>query len=273
MKFSHVIISALSIGSAVNAAVIPEEANSLSIRSSYDIATSPESSNTLEKRKGGGGGGRGGGGSSSGGRSGSSSSSGSSGSSGRSGSSSSSGSSGSRGSSGVSPSYGGGRYYAGGSTSAYRSGGRSPGGIAPYALGGAALGIGVFALYGAGAYAYPYAHPYYFHNRTEAAQNQTYTDSMNTTLPVQCVCEPNADCGCDDQEDNSYIDSIVGNGSVSDINSTLARVANINGTETLVLNGTLAEGTASTSAANIMRPESAGMWLLAAGVGAFVYVL
>lgn len=188
------------------------------------------------------------------------------------------------------PSYGsGGNYYAGGATTPYRSGGRSPGGIAPYVLGGAALGVGAYALYGAGAYVYPYAHPYYFHNRTEAAQNQTYTNSTNSTLPVQCVCSQYSECGCDDQDD-SYLASIIGNGSSSDINSTVARIANVNGTTTLIVNGTLPNGTTAsggsddsgsgsgsssgTSAAAVMRvPESAGMWMIAAGVGAFVYAM
>ena len=176
------------------------------------------------------------------------------------------------------PSYGaGGNYYAGGATTPYRAGGLSPGRITPFVLGGAALGVGAFALYGAGAYVYPYAHPYYFHNRTEAAQNQTYTNSTNSTLPVDCVCAQNAQCTCDDQQDPSYLASIVGNGSASDINSTVARIANVNGTDTLIINGTLPDGTGSgsgTSAASSMRvPESAGMWLIAAGVGAFVYAM
>lgn len=177
------------------------------------------------------------------------------------------------------PMYGsGGNYYAGGATTPYRSGGRSPGGIAPYVLGGAALGVGAYALYGAGAYIYPYPHPYYFHNRTEAAQNQTYTNSTNSTLPVQCVCAQYSECGCEDQQDNSYLASIIGNGSASDINSTVARIANVNGTTTLIVNGTLPNGTTaaggSDSAAGALRvPESAGMWMLAAGVGAFVYAM
>jgi hypothetical protein len=188
----------------------------------------------------------------------------------------------------VRPSYGaGGNYYAGGATTAYRAGGRSPAGIAPFVLGGAALGIGAYALYGYGAYAYPYAHPYYFHNRTEAAQNQTYTNSTNSTLPVQCVCAQYSECGCDEQQDDSYLASIIGNGSSSDINSTVARVANVNGTNTLIINGTLPNDTdssssgsgssgssSSTGAATAMRvPEAAGMWMIAAGVGAFVYAM
>ena len=54
MKFSHVVVSALGLGSAVNAAVIPEDAKSLAIRTEPDVII-PDSGNTLEKRKGGGG--------------------------------------------------------------------------------------------------------------------------------------------------------------------------------------------------------------------------
>lgn len=280
MKFATVVLSALSLSSAVNAAVIPEEANSLIVRADYDAASTLDSSNTLEKRKGGGGGGRGGGsssgssGSSSGSRGSGSSSSGSSGSSGSTSGTSNSGGRTSSGS-GVRPSYGGGNYYAGGAASPYRAGARSPGGVAPYLLGGAALGFGAYALW-----AYPWSHPYYFHNRTEAAQNATYGNSTNTTLPVECVCAQYQECGCEDQQDDSYLASIVGNGSAADMNSTVARVVNVNGTDTLVINGTLPNGTTAagasgdTSAAAFMRvPESAGMWLIAAGVGAFVYAL
>jgi hypothetical protein len=261
MRLSNVIISALGVSSAVNAAVMPEQqANSLSIRSNSDIA------NTLEKRKGGGGGGRGGGGS------GSSSGSSSGGRSGSSGSTSSSGSSGSSSGGGGGRGYGGGNYYAGGASTPYRSGGRSPGGIAPFVLGGAALGIGAYALYGAGAYAYPYAHPYYFHNRTEQAVNQTYTIDSNSSIPVQCVCTKDSNCGCEDQTDDSYISSIIGNGSASDMDPSVARVANVNGTDTLIINGTIPAG-ATSAAASLRVPEVAGMWMIAAGVGAFVYAL
>ena len=177
----------------------------------------------------------------------------------------------------MAPSYGGGRYYAGGATSAYRSGGRSPAGIVPFALAGAALGFfpGVW-LYGA--YAYPYHNPYSFHN----ASNSSEPSGKNETLPVTCLCQQYSACGCDDNNNSTYLDSIVGNGLPSDENSTLVHVGDVNGTKTLVLNGTLPNGTdnsttsnSSTTSAGVRQAvvENSGFWLLGAIVGATVWLL
>ena len=231
-----------------------------------------EASTYLEKRRGGGGGSGGKGGGSSG-----SSSSGSSSSGGKSGSSGSSGSKGSgapsSSTSSLSPTYGGGRYYYGGASSAYSSGARSPRGITPYLLGGAALGFfpGIW-LYGA--FAYPYSHPYSFHNATAPANQQ------NETLPVTCLCQEYSACGCDDSGNSTYIDSLVGNGSAQSLNTSLARIATVNGTKTLVINGTLPNGTddsSSTSAAvrgvRQTLMEGTGFWLMGAVVGLIVWGL
>jgi len=45
------------------------------------------------------------------------------------------------------------------------------------------------------------------------------------------------------------MDSIIGTGNPSQFNTSLVRVANVNGTDTIVLNGTLPNGTAVTSGA------------------------
>ena len=141
-------------------------------------------------------------------------------------------------SSSAAPAYGGGRYYGGGSTSAYSAGGRSPGGIAPYVLGGAALGIFPGLWLGA-AYAYPYSHQYNYHNSSNASQ----PTGTNESLPVTCLCQEYSACGCDDNNNSTYLDSIIGNGSYSSLNSSLVNIANVNGTKTIVLNGTLPNGT------------------------------
>lgn len=236
----------------------------------------------LEKRRGGGGSSGGGGHSSSSGSS--SSSSGSSGSSSgssggaKSGSSGSSSTGGSRGStsssSSISPSYGGGRYYAGGATSSYRSGGRSPSGILPFALAGAALGI-FPGLWLYGAYEYPYNHDYSFHNSSNSSQPQ----GQNETLPVTCLCQMYSACGCDNNSNTTYLDSLVGNGSAADENSTLIHVGDVNGTKTLIINGTLPNGTnGSTSSTSSVAGrqsllEYSGFWLVGAIVGATVWLL
>ncbi|MCJ1374011.1 hypothetical protein MMC20_005241 [Loxospora ochrophaea] len=216
----------------------------------------------LEKRRGGGG--------KSGGSSGSSSGSSSSSSSG------SSGSSGAKGSSGVTsssssarPAYGGGKYYGGGATTAYAAGRSSPLGIAPYFIGGAALGF-FPGLWLYGAYGYNYNHPVSYHN--SSAHNAT-----NETLPVTCLCQQYSACGCDDNGNTTYIDSLLGNGSAADENSTLVRVGVVNGTQTVIINGTLPNGTDSTSAAGpSLRQtalESSGFWLVGAIVASMVWLL
>ena len=184
------------------------------------------------------------------------------------------------GTSSVSPSYGGGRYYAGGATSAYGSGRRSPGGILPYALAGAALGI-FPGLWLYSVYAYPYNHDYSFHNRTNTSQPK----GQNETLPVTCLCQQYSACGCDNNTDTSYLDSLVGNGSAADENSTLVHIGNVNGTKTLIINGTLPNGTndtdSSTSSSSSTTSgatrqdllEYTGFWVVAAIVGATVWLL
>lgn len=257
------------------------------------VASVPEILSDLWKRRGGGAsGGRGGSSSSSGGStsgSGSSSSgssgssSGSSSSSGKSGSSSSSssssGSSG-RGSSssstggrtttgsGVAASYGGGRYYGGGTTVPYRAGTRSTAGITPILFVGAALAFwpGVWLH---GAYLYPYGTPWRFYNSTTA---------QNETKPVQCGCDETVECGCDENNSTEYINSVLGDGSYNQLNKSLVTVANVNGTDTILLNGTLPNGTTasggseSASAGVGLRrlAEVAGWWPLVATTFALV---
>ncbi|KAG8533777.1 uncharacterized protein KY384_001518 [Bacidia gigantensis] len=92
-------------------------------------------------------------------------------------------------------------------------------------------------------------------------------------------------CGCDDNNDNSYLDSVIGNGSFNGLNKTLVNVANVNGTKTVVLNGTLPNGTDTTAssssssssstsgASSLVVGESAGLWALGAFVGGMLWML
>ncbi|PBP19101.1 conserved glycine-rich protein [Diplocarpon rosae] len=213
--------------------------------------------NDLWKRKGGGGGsGKGGGASSSAGKGGSSGTSSGSTSTGRGSPSSNAGGSTKTGS-GVRPNYGGGRYYGGGATTPYTAGARSPLGIAPVFL-----GVGLLSIYPGlwlyGAYSYPYGNPYSFYNRT-GRQNSTSTATrdlhlgeletrqddagVNETKPVTCLCAAYLVCGCDDNNNSTFLDSIIGDGTYSALNHSLVTVADVNGTSTILLNGTLPNGT------------------------------
>ncbi|KAM0117093.1 hypothetical protein ACP6JC_006326 [Aspergillus fumigatus] len=196
----------------------------------------------LEKRRGGGGG-RGGGSGGSGG--------------GRSGSGGSGSSSGNR---------IGGAYYAGGATSTYRAGTRSPLGVTPFLLPVAALAIfpGIW-LYGA--YAYPYSHRYNYTNETSR---------QNESLPVVCLCQEYSDCGCDDNNNSTYYQSLF-NGT-QPVNSSIAKVVNANGTETIYINGTVPNATDSTSSSTSSAPatallEASGYWVMVALVASMVWAL
>ncbi|KAL4972709.1 hypothetical protein BDW66DRAFT_169249 [Aspergillus desertorum] len=231
----------------------------------------------LEKRRGGGGGGRGGGGGSSGGGGGgrgggggSSSSSSSSNHPGtRPGSTSTTSNSGgtSRGGSGARPTYGrGGGYYGGGATVPYRSGIRSPLGITPFFLPVAALAF-FPGLWLYGAHVYPYVHPYHYINDTTKG---------NETMPVICLCAEYSTCGCDDNNNNTYYESIF-NGTQPK-NGSIVRVTDVNGTRTIAINGTLPNGTTADeatldSAAALTVMQASGYWVMAAVALSAAYAL
>ncbi|KAF2427249.1 hypothetical protein EJ08DRAFT_689017 [Tothia fuscella] len=261
MKLSS-ILSVVALGAfTAEALLIPSNANAVGRRDETAIQQKRDNSfNKLWKRKGGGGGGKGGGSSSSGSktclsltvRKTGSSSGGSSGGSAR-------GSSIGGGSGGVRPSYGGGRYYGGGAAAPYTAGGRSARGIAPVAF----LGVGALAFFPGiwlyGAYMYPYSYPYSYYNASSRA---------NQTKPVRCICQQYSDCGCDDNDDPSYMRDLIGNGTEQALNSSLVRVANVNNTDTIFINGTIPNvTTASGDSSAGMRSfgmETTG-WLIIGG--------
>jgi hypothetical protein len=174
----------------------------------------------------------------------------------------------------VQPTFGGGKYYGGGATSPYSAGRPSPLGITPIFLGGAALAVlpGIW-LYGA--YSYPYLHPYTFFNHSATANDTSNTNGTNITAPgsassspngrrgiwatlvsrqetppgfeqakpVTCLCEAYAECGCDDSGNTTFLDSLIGDGTYANLNLSLVNVADVNGKSTILLNGTLPNGT------------------------------
>lgn len=296
MKIDFVLAAVVLFDATASAIAIPDVADLTSTssrfqdRDAFTASSIPEYFSDLWKRRGGGAsGGRGGSSSSSGSSSsgsGSSSSSssgsgsGSSSSSGKSGSGSSSSSSSGRGStssstggrtstgSGAPASYGGGRYYGGGSTVPYRAGSRSTGGIVPsfFLVGALAFWPGLWLH---NAYLYPYGTPWRYYNATTG---------QNETKPVQCGCDETVECGCDDNNSTDYINSVLGNGSYNQLNQSLVTVASVNGTDTILLNGSLPNGTtasggtdsASDGVALRRLAEAAGWWPLLATTLALV---
>ncbi|KAH4120212.1 hypothetical protein HBH70_106190 [Parastagonospora nodorum] len=257
---------------ALSANILPDHAP----RAAEVVA--PE--HTLERRKGGGGrggGSSGGGSSSGGGRSGGGSSS-----SGRTSGSSMAGGRTSTGS-GPKPAYGRGAYYGGGAAVPYSAGSRTPKGLiaAPLLVGGAALAI-MPGLWLYSVYPYHYNNPYRFYNRTANRTNNNDNDNdrrslvylvtrqeqgANETLPVVCLCQEFSPCGCDENDDPAYISDLVGNGSYAALNKSLITVSDVNNTRSLVLNGTLPNGTTAAggeddSAAAHSMAKYTGYWAM-----------
>ena len=175
-------------------------------------------------------------------------------SSGSSSSSRSSASSSSRSSSSVPNTYGGGRYFAGGASVAYVAGRRSPGGISPVFLPVGALAFfPAIWLYGAYQYRWPEEEYTYFNTTTNEEE----------TRPVECFCAQYAECGCEERGEDDFIQEVANN-------ETISQVVDVNGTETLVINGTLSNGTAEAQAQSLGSKqallEMSGWWLMVATV-------
>ncbi|KAF2676963.1 hypothetical protein K458DRAFT_350957 [Lentithecium fluviatile CBS 122367] len=240
MKISYFATYFALAVSAVHAVSVPSNAlerleeHAVSPRS--DDIFSPE--NTLEKRKGGGG--KGGGGGSSGGGGGGRSGSGG-GAAGRTSPSSNAGGS-TRAGTGPSRAFGGGAYYGGGASTPYKSGTNTPKGLAPgLLLGGVAILAIMPGLWLYSVYPYHFNNPYRFYN--QSAQNATNPNGTNQSLPVTCLCQEYSVCGCDENDDQTYLNDLVGNGSYAALNKTLVTVSDVNGTMNLVINGSLPNGT------------------------------
>ncbi|KAI8933470.1 hypothetical protein NX059_009208 [Plenodomus lindquistii] len=232
-------------------ASIPEPNSNTALIAHRDVSAadivSPD--HTLERRKGGGG--RGGGSSSGGSSSGGSSSGG-----GRSGGSPTSGGS-TRAGSGAPRGFAGGKYYGGGAAVPYAAGSRTPRGLVAGAVLAPILLLSVMpGLWLYNTYPYYYNNPYRFYNRTATNRTdddtnnrrdlwtrQSQPEGKNESLPVLCLCQENSVCGCDENDDPQYLNDLVGNGSYAALNKSLVTVSDVNGTTTLVLNGTLPDGT------------------------------
>lgn len=106
---------------------------------------------------------------------------------------------------------------------------------------------------------------------------------------MTCLCQMYSACGCDDNSNSTYLDSVLGNGSLADQNSSLVNVGPVNGTKTVVLNGTLPNGTdttadnstnnatdtsgATSAAVRQSVLENSGFWVVGGIVGATVWLL
>jgi len=266
------------VGGGKNYDTSPSSQNSFSDSIGRDWYSSP-SSHSLEKRRGGGGrgGSSGGSGRSGGGRTSGGSTSGRTSryhssfprSSPRLTSSHSSSNAGGRTSSGSGTPRSFGGAYSGGAAVPYTAGKRSSSGITPYILAGAALGL-LPGLWLASAFAYPFSRPHLFHNTTA---------STNETLPVLCLCQEYSVCGCDENHNETYAQALYQNASAlpNDADMFTSKIADVNNTRTVVINGTLANGTTADggtdddSAAMMMR-RNWGLLVVAMIVGSLSWI-
>jgi hypothetical protein len=171
-------------------------------------------------------------------------------------------------------------------------------------VGVALLAYPGWALYGAyGAYGYNYHHPYSYYNRTarrnatatrttssatatptvngkrgvvslmELVERQAAESGQNETKPITCLCAQYLVCGCDDNGDVSFLNALIGDGDYNKLNKTLINVADINGTSTIIINGTLPNGTTApggvddSAAANIRVISLTGYLVMVVMVG------
>ncbi|EXL64718.1 hypothetical protein FOPG_19028 [Fusarium oxysporum f. sp. conglutinans race 2 54008] len=135
---------------------------------------------------------------------------------------------------GLQPTFADGRYYAGGSVRRFKAGAASPRRIRPYPMAGAALSFwpGVW-LYGA--YMYPFTDTCSYHNETSDEDEER---------PVLCGCSRYEYCACDDPDSAPYFKEFIGSGSYEALNKSIVDVAEVNGTKTILINGTLPNDTA-----------------------------
>lgn len=236
MRIAETLSLLALLTEAIHASSIPKPDNALKALTARtpNVGAFVSPDHSLEKRKGGGG--RGGGSSGGGGSRGGGSSAAPS----RTGPSSFAGGS-TRLGSGPTRSYGGGGYYGGGAAVPYTAGQANRRGLPAGALLlPAAIILLMPGLWLYGAYPYDFKNSYSFFNATPTQQ---FPIGTNVTMPVRCLCQEYSVCGCEENTDKQYIDDLVGNGSYAALNKSLINVAEVNRRQTLILNGTLPNGT------------------------------
>ena len=129
------------------------------------------------------------------------------------------------------------------------------------------------------AYPYHYNNPYRFYNQS-AVNDDNDNDrrsiwarqntGRNESLPVICLCQEFGVCSCEENDDQQYLNDLIGNGSYAALNKSLVTVSDVNGTRTLVLNGTLPNGTTAPggtdddegAAVNLAMGKYTGYWAM-----------
>lgn len=141
--------------------------------------------------------------------------------------------------SGPQPGFAGGTRYGGGAKAPYAAGRSTPSGVvAGAAVGGAAIAFWP-GTWHTPVYMYgPYGYHYGYHNSSS---------NRHEERDIICSCAQYSECMCDEIEDDEFWDELIGDGDYDKLNKSLVDVTRRNGRETIVVNGTLPNGTTAKS--------------------------
>lgn len=71
---------------------------------------------------------------------------------------------------------------------------------------------------------------------------------------MACACDETVECSCEENANTTtVVNELIGNGSINAMNSSVVALGNVNGTETILINGTLPNGT--TAAGGTESPD------------------
>lgn len=136
----------------------------------------------------------------------------------------------------------------------------------------AVLALSVASLFFAGAWMYGSVYAYHF-DRDINYLNKT--SNRNESLPVLCLCQEYSVCGCDENHNQTYVDALVANATNATTNGPVrSKIAEVNGTRTLLINGTLDNGTTADGGTEVVSGamgQSAGLLTLAVVVAVGVF--
>lgn len=139
------------------------------------------------------------------------------------------------------------------------------------------LALSAASLFFAGAWMYGSLYAYHF-DRDINYLNRT--SNRNESLPVLCLCQEYSVCGCDENHNQTYVDALVANATNANATNTTtdgsvrSKIAEVNGTRTLLINGTLDNGTTADGGTEVVSGamgQSAGLLTLVIVVAVGVF--
>ena len=93
---------------------------------------------------------------------------------------------------------------------------------------------------------------------------------------MSCLCQRYQVCGCDPDNNSTFLEDVVGNGTNAPVNTTLVRTVDYgNGTASTYINGSLANGTTASGGTDPSNADqiAAGVKLMMSYAGYWVMVV